>query len=40
LPAVETRDFTEHLAEVYGASVSAATISRVTRGGVYTTVEN
>jgi len=27
---MSTRDITEHLAEVYGASVSAATISRVT----------
>ena len=27
---MSTRDITEHLAEVYGASVSVATISRVT----------
>lgn len=27
---MSTRDITEHLCEVYGASVSAATISRVT----------
>ena len=27
---MSTRDITEHLAEVYGAAVSAATISRVT----------
>lgn len=27
---MSTRDITEHLAEVYGASVSAATVSRIT----------
>ena len=30
---MSTRDITEHLAEVYGATVSAATISGHRRGG-------